>query len=262
MSLLELTDLTVVLDSRPVVDRATARVNGGELVGLIGPNGSGKSSLMRAVLGLVQHNGTIRIGGHRLEQLSPRQRALHTAFLPQEREISWAVTVETLVALGRTPHRTVASGLSATDHEAIAAAMEQMDVVALADRIATQLSGGERARVLIARVLAQATPLVLADEPTAGLDPAHQIAVMETFADLARNGRGVLVSLHDLPLAARWCHRLLVLHHGRVVAEGAPAEVLTAARLAEVYGIRAHQAEVGGHLMVVPTGRTEPQHPG
>jgi iron complex transport system ATP-binding protein len=260
VSLLRLSGLTVTLGGRRVVDGACTTVHPGEVVGLIGPNGAGKTSLMRAVLGLIPCAGDIHISGEPTSELTPRQLARQVAYLPQDREISWAVTVETVVALGRTPYRSVAAGLSARDRSAIDDAMAQMDVETLRHRVATELSGGERARVLLARLLAQETPLVLADEPTAGLDPAHQIDVMATFADLAADGRGVLVSLHDLALAARWCHRLVVLDRGQVLAEGPPERVLTAERLAEVYGITAHMDRHADHLIVLPTGRTVGRH--
>jgi iron complex transport system ATP-binding protein len=128
--------------------------------------------------------------------------------------------------------------------------MARMDVTRLADRPADRLSGGELARVLIARALAQDAPLLLADEPAAGLDPAHQLSLMARLRDLAAAGRGVLVSLHDLGLAARWCDRLIALHDGVIAADGPPRAVLTPALLATVYGVRAHVSEGPGGLTV------------
>jgi len=254
MTLLALDAVTVHRGPCPVVDHVSLGVAGGELVGLIGPNGAGKSTLMRAALGLVPATGRVLIGDTPLARLGHGERARRIAFLPQEREIAWAVSVEALVALGRRPHRRPGAPLSAADRAAIGAAMARMDVAQFAARPATALSGGERARVLIARALAQDADLLIADEPTAGLDPAHQLALMGSFRDLAAEGRGVLVSLHDLGLAARACTRLVLMDQGRLVAEGAPETVLTPARLRAVYGITALITRDAGGPLILPTG--------
>jgi iron complex transport system ATP-binding protein len=162
--------------------------------------------------------------------------------------------VETLVGLGRLPHRAA----PAADRAAVDAALAAMDLCPFRARPATELSGGERARALIARALAQEAPLLLADEPTAGLDPAHQIALMARFRRLAREGRGVVTALHDLALAARWCDRLLLLQAGRLVADGPPEAVLTPERLASVYGVTAHLGRDADGPVVVPTGLAAP----
>jgi len=220
-----------------VLDRVSLTVAAGELVGLLGPNGAGKTTLMRAALGLQPATGgIIRLGGAPLATLPPRLRALRAAYIPQDRSVAWPLTVAALVALGRTPHR----ASPATDAAAVDAAIGSMELTALRHRPATELSGGERARALIARALAQEAPLLLADEPTAGLDPAHALGLMSAFRRLAAEGRGVLVSMHDLGLAARWCDRLILLDSGRVVAEGPPVEVLSPNRLAGVYGVTAY----------------------
>jgi iron complex transport system ATP-binding protein len=230
MTLLSVTGLTVMRGVCPVVDDVSFSVEAHEIVGLVGPNGAGKTSLMRGALGLLPARGASD-----LLRLSPRQRATRAAWMPQSREIAWPVTVETLVTLGRIPHLAP----SARDRAAVDEALARLDLLPFRDRIATELSGGEQARVLLARVLAQETPLILADEPIAGLDPAHQIATMEVFRDLADKGRAVLVSLHDLGLAARHCTRLLLMHRGRLVADGPPAEVLTEENLRAIFGVRA-----------------------
>ena len=235
MTLLTLDNMTVHRDRRPVVDGVSLSIREGECVGLIGPNGAGKTTLMRATLGLVAHEGDCSLSA------SPAaERARLCAWMPQNREIAWPVSVETLVALGRIPHLPRGSRLRPQDREAVEVALEKMALTELRDRTATALSGGEQARVLIARTLAQQTPLLMADEPIAGLDPAGQIATMRVFADLARSGRAVLVSLHDLGLAARHCTRLVMMHRGRLVAEGTPAQVLTADNLARVFGVSAY----------------------
>ncbi|MFD1508470.1 ABC transporter ATP-binding protein [Lacimonas salitolerans] len=236
MTLLSLRDLSVTLRDRMVFSGVTLEIGKGELVGLIGPNGAGKTTLMRAALGLLAHEGDSSLAA-----LHPSARARAAAWMPQAREIAWPVTVEALVTLGRTPHRTRA--LTAADRAAVDRALDWMDLSEMRHRTATRLSGGEQARVLIARALAQDTPLLMADEPIAGLDPAHQIATMQTFADLARAGHSALVSLHDLGLAARHCSRLILLGQGRVMADGPPADVLTPDLVAQVFGITAYSAD-------------------
>jgi len=235
MSLLSLEALTVKRGPCPVVDGVSLQIAPGECVGLIGPNGAGKTTLMRAALGLMKHEGRSS-----LTDLPARERARAAAWLPQAREIAWPVTVETLVALGRLPHDSRAGDLRAG---AVRRALDRMGLTAFAQRRATELSGGEQARVLIARALAQEAPLLMADEPIAGLDPAAQIATLRVFQHLAQEGHAVLVSLHDLTLAARHCTRLILLDRGRVAADGPPLEVLSEARLAEVFHLRGHMLE-------------------
>jgi len=242
MTLLCVDRLSVSLGEHRVLREVSFAVARGECVGLLGPNGAGKTTLMRAALGLIPHDGASS-----LAKLAPPERARTAAWLPQTREIAWPVTVETLVMLGRIPHMAGGQKPRAEDHDKVAASLAAMDLGGFRDRDATQLSGGEQARVLIARALAQDTPLILADEPVAGLDPAHQIATMRTFAGLAAEGRSVLVSLHDLGLAARHCTRLILLADGRIAADGPAADVLTPDRMAEVFGIRAYyRATVDG----------------
>ncbi|MEQ5868594.1 ABC transporter ATP-binding protein [Sagittula sp. NFXS13] len=235
MSLLRVEHLSVTLRNRPVLRDVSFDVAEGECVGLIGPNGAGKSTLMRAALGLVAHEGQSSIA-----RMRDADRARAAAWMPQMREIAWPVTVDTLVMLGRIPHMAGGQKPSAEDHARVDAAIAATGLEAFRQRTATRLSGGEQARVLIARALAQDTPLIVADEPVAGLDPAHQISTMETFAKLARDGRSVIVSLHDLGLAARHCTRLIILSEGRIAADGAPADVLTLDSLRDVFGITAY----------------------
>ena len=243
MSNVTLRSLTVRRGTHKVLDGVSLSLGPGELVGLIGPNGAGKTTLMRAALGLLPFEGTSSLAA-----LPPRERARESAWLPQDRDIAWPVRVETLVALGRTPYLAAGRKLSTADRSAISAAISRMDLESLSHRTATELSGGEAARALIARVLAQDTPVVLADEPVAGLDPAHQIAAMKVFRSLAREDRTVMVSLHDLGLASRYCDRLVLLHKGQVAADGTPEEVLDDATMRAVFS-------VGGHWADTPDGQ-------
>ncbi len=242
MTLLSVQNLTVRRNSHPVVRDVSLTIGSGEVVGLVGPNGAGKTTLMRGALGLLPIEGQSS-----LADLSPRARAKAAAWLPQTREITWPVSVETLVSLGRTPYLAGGRRLSAEDQRAIGRAIEHMELEAFAERPATELSGGEQARVLIARVLAQEAPLIIADEPVAGLDPAHQFGLMRVFRDLSARGQSVFVSLHDLGLAAKHCTRLVMLEKGELVADGPPVEVLSDARLRGVFAI-------GGHWSQGPEG--------
>ncbi len=232
--MLTLRSLSVARGPCTVLDDITLHISAGEFVGLIGPNGAGKTTLMRAALGLLPHGGQSSLAA-----LPAQTRARAVAWMPQAREIAWPVSVETLIALGRLPHLATGARPAPVDRAAIDAAIAGMGLEGFRTRAANQLSGGEQARVLIARVLAQDTPLILADEPAAGLDPAHQITLMQAFAAEAARGRSVVASLHDLGLAARHCTRIIALHRGRIAADGPPAQVLNAALLAEVFHITA-----------------------
>lgn len=249
--------LSVDLGRRRVVEGLTARFDSGELVGVIGPNGAGKSTFVRAVLGLVPASGGgVQLDGREVSHWSPRERAKKLAYLPQGQTLHWPLSVNRLVALGRLPHLGPLSRVSAEDRAAVAEAMERADVGHLAGRTATELSGGERARVMLARALAVGAAGLVVDEPLASLDPGHQIDVMELLAREARGGALVIAVLHDLTMAARYCDRLVLMDGGRLVADGAPREVLTPERLRAVYGISAMVDLSGDAPMVVPLQRT------
>ena len=247
MSLLQLSDFGVRRGSKQILNGIDLTIGRGEVVGLIGPNGAGKTTLMRAALGLIPATGQST-----LAQMTARARGQAVAWMPQSREIAWPVDVETVVRLGRTPHQAAGQKLSAADAEAVARALTRMGLDGFRHRTATRLSGGEQARVLIARSLAQEAPLLMADEPTAGMDPAQQSATMQTFTDLASEGRSVLVSLHDLGLAARHCTRLVILHEGRIAADGSPADVLTPDLVRIAFGISAHFETTPNGLVFQP----------
>ena len=239
MSGIEAHDVTVRLSGTALVDGASLTAEAGRLVGLIGPNGAGKTTLLRALLGLVEMaGGRVVLAGRDMTDMPAHRRARHLGYLPQGGVIHWPITVDRLVTLGRLPHQEPWRSLSAADRRAVADALVATDVAHLRHRVATTLSGGERTRALLARVLATGAPIILVDEPIAGLDPEHQLAVMTLLAGLAEQGRTVLAVLHDLGLAARFCHQLVLLDKGGVVASGPPAEVLTTDNLARVYRIR------------------------
>ncbi|MGJ8604258.1 MAG: ABC transporter ATP-binding protein [Marivita sp.] len=249
MTLLSVQNLTVRRGECPVVDTASFSIAAGECVGLIGPNGAGKTSLLRGALGLLPFEGTSTLAA-----MPPKRRASQAAWLPQTRDIAWPMTVERIVALGRLPYLARGASLSPTDQAAVDAALTRMGLDTFRTRLATALSGGEQARVLIARTLAQDTPLLMADEPIAGLDPAAQIATLQVFQTLAQEGRAVLTSLHDLSLAARYCNRLIMMGAGRIIADGPPQDVLTPDRLAQVFRLDAKVLDTPDGPIVQPLG--------
>ena len=262
MSLLTARALIVRYGEHTVLDAVDLDVRPGEVVGLIGPNGAGKTSLLKASAGLVPATFTrLEIVGAPPARGRRRALAREVAYLAQGAGVHWPLAVERVVALGRLPHLGPWQRPARTDREAIARAMSEADVTAFAARPVTELSDGERMRVLIARALAVEPRLLLADEPVTALDPYHQLRVMEWIAGVAAKGGGVLVVLHDLALAARFCHRLVLLNDGHAVAEGAPMAVLSEENLRETYGIAALRGEVDGQGYVLPWRCLAPERP-
>lgn len=252
MTTLSVETLSVRLGTRPALSEVSLALKGGDFIGLIGPNGAGKSTLIKSILGLLPSTGAVSIDGRLLAKLDAPERARLMSYVPQERDVAWPLSVAKVVALGRTPYLQPMGGLTERDRAVIEGAMAEADVLTLRDRPLSELSGGERARVLIARALAQDTPILLADEPTAGLDPSHQISLMKVLAGLAQRGRIVVASLHELSLAARWCTRLVLLDGGRVAADDTPRHVLTEANIGAVYGISAFLQQSASGLIVQP----------
>jgi iron complex transport system ATP-binding protein len=194
----------------------------------------------------------VRLDGTPLSSWARGSLARALAYLPQERLVHWALTARAVVALGRLPYQPFGAGESAADRAAIDSALAATDAAHLARRPVPELSGGERARVLVARALAQEPRVLLADEPAAGLDPAHQLTLFRHLASLAAAGRTVVVAVHDLSLAARFCHRIFLVHEGRTIAAGTPQEVLTPEHLAAAYGITARFQAIEGVPVVLP----------
>ena len=232
--------LTVALGGWTVLDGVNARFKPGEVTAIVGPNGAGKSTLLACLAGLRKPDaGQVSLGDAPILGLAHRERARRIGFLPQIAEVAWAIDVETLVGLGRTPH-TGARGLGEADHAAVQAALVRTDMTSLARRDVTTLSGGERARALLARVLAGEPSWLLADEPLAGLDPGHQLDAVDLLRGFAaEDGRGVVMTLHDLGVALRLADRVIVLEGARIIADGAPLDALTPAVLAQAYGVEA-----------------------
>jgi iron complex transport system ATP-binding protein len=256
VSLLALDDVSVRLAGTQLLRGVSLRLDAGELLGLIGPNGAGKSTLVKAIAQLLSYRGRIRLEGEDLARLSARKRARRLAYLGQEDQLQWPIGVYDLVALGRHPYRGSwwrGAGVPALgDQRAIEAALHATDTWGLRERRVTELSGGERARVRLARALVVEAPLLLADEPVAALDPLHQLKVLERLRSHCASGGVAIVVMHDLTLASRFCDRLLLLDRGRIVASGPRTRVLTEAALGQVYGIRAVVGEHQGQGYILP----------
>lgn len=236
-----------------ILERVDFAARGDEIVGLIGPNGSGKSTLLRILAGLREPNaGSVRYTGRTITEIGRNMLARQIGYLAQGGDVHWPMQVEALVGLGRLPYRRQFQEFDAADREAVEEAMAVTDVASLRARTMAELSGGERMRVLLARALAVRADLLLADEPTAALDPLHQLQVMDLLRRTARQGRGVIVVLHDLALAARFCDRLVLLAGGGVLAEGHPSEVLTDPHLDRAYGIEVLRGERQGVPFMLP----------
>ncbi len=236
--------------ARAVLHNVTTAFRGGCVTGLVGPNGAGKTTLLRAALGLLPLSvGAVRVLDRDLGALPREARARAVAYLAQNAEAHWPIAARRLVALGRLPH---GAKSAVADTAAIEEAMVRCDALQFAGRRMDTLSAGERARVLLARALAVGAPILLADEPAAHLDPAHQLRLMALLRDEARRGTAVVVTLHDLSLASRHCDEVAVMQGGRLAAQGAPAAVLDDATLAAVFGIDVVRAAAGEGMAIVP----------
>ena len=245
---LELSEIVVTRSGRAVVDRVSLAAQAGEVVGVVGPNGAGKTTLIRAALGLQPiAGGQARLGGEEVGGLSPQALARRAAYLPQERRLAWNLTALAAASLG------AMSEPAARAEQRAAEALARVGLSHLARRGVFDMSGGERARVLLARLLAARAPLLLADELTAGLDPDAQLLALELMREEARRGAAVVLTLHDLSLAARACDRIAVLSGGRLVAEGPPAQALSRPVLGEVFGLQ-------GQLLETPAGLVMAAH--
>ncbi|PCI59537.1 MAG: ABC transporter [Kordiimonadales bacterium] len=258
MSNLFAENISVRLGGAQILKEASIDLPAGKLVGLIGPNGAGKSTAVKAILGFVAvQQGRFRLDETDLAELPLQERAKKIAYMAQGAPVHWPLTVERTVELGRTPHMNPWQSISVKDATAVAASMKKADCIHLRDRLVTTLSGGERARVLLARTLAVGAGYILADEPIASLDPAHQLQVMECLKAEAKSGVGVMVVLHDLGYALRYCDKLILLYEGSVLAEGSPAEVLSPENLKRAFGVEVARWDDGATQYLVPHKMTQ-----
>jgi iron complex transport system ATP-binding protein len=242
-------NVSVRIGAATLLDGVSLDLKPGEMVGLIGPNGAGKSTLLKAMAGLIPvSSGQISYDGGALARAELARRL---SFLAQDGQAHWPLRVDHLVALGRLPHRRPFAELNSADHAAIERAMEAAEVTPFRQRVLKTLSGGERMRVLIARALAVEAEMLLADEPIAALDPLHQLRILHLLQGVARAGAGVIVVLHDLALATRFCDRLVLLDRGRKALDG-PPEALTDDLIGRVYGVTALRGEREGQAFILP----------
>jgi len=242
---LKVDSLTVTRGERALLRGVSFAAGAGAFIGVLGPNGAGKSTLLRALAGLEKPGaGEVNLDGFPVEKMPPRLRARALAYLPQSRDIHWAVTAEAVVSLGRfsygAPHR-----LGPADRAAVEAAIAAADCGSFRSRVASTLSGGELARIHLARALAAGTKLLIADEPTAALDLRHALSIIALLRGKAEEGGLVIAALHDLDLARRYCTRAIIVNDGAIVADGAPEEALSEEIVRQVFGVALDRA--GGH---------------
>lgn len=239
MSAIEAVNLTVRRKGAALIDAVSLNAASGDFIGLVGPNGAGKTTLLRALCGLDEGaSGSVLIDGADIGALSPRERARRIAYLAQTREVAWAITAEAVVALGRFAYGAV-SHLSGEDRAAVDRALAATDAAAFRTRTMPTLSGGEQARVHLARALSAETPILLADEPTAALDPRHQLAIMQALRAKADDGAVVIAALHDLRAAGRWATRIIVMEGGRIAADDKPERALAPSLVERVFDLPA-----------------------
>ncbi len=248
-------DVTLGYDRRTVATDLTVAIPDGSFTVIVGPNACGKSTLLRSLARLLRPEaGVVLLDGKDLREQAPKEVARRVGLLPQSATAPEGITVVELVRRGRYPHRSLLQRWSADDAHAVETAMARTNVTALADVPVDELSGGQRQRVWVAMALAQETPLLLLDEPTTYLDVAHQIDLLDLFADLHRQGSTIVAVLHDLNHASRYATHLIAMRDGEVVAEGAPMEIVTAELVERVFGLPCVVIDdpVTGTPLVVP----------
>lgn len=259
---LEIIDVDAGYDASPVVSGVSFDLRPGRFLGLLGPNGGGKSTLLRVAMGVLRpRRGRVELGGRDLATLRRGEVARRVAVVPQDAPLPASFSCADIVLMGRTPHLGWLSAEGPSDRAVVARALQLVGADGYADRRVGELSGGERQRVVLARALAQEPDVLLLDEPTSHLDPAHQLAVLDLVAALVRTaGVAVLGVFHDLNLAAGYCDELLVLAGGRIVARGVPGAVLDADLIRRVYGVAASVIEhpvSGQPVVLLPVGDVE-----
>ncbi len=243
-------DIRVSFRDHEVVCGVDLELGAGDWLGIIGPNGAGKSTLLRSIVGLTDHLGTVSLGDGGVP------RAADVALVPQFPVLPKGMTVAEYVLLGRTAHLGWLARESQVDRQIVSSVLHRLDLSAFADRFVSTLSGGEAQQVVVARALAQQCPVLLLDEPTSALDVGHQVSVLELVDDLRRSeGLSVLAAMHDLSAAGRFADRLILIDHGRIVAQGSPEAVLQSDLLSAVYGTPLTVQSIDGELVVLPAPR-------
>lgn len=256
-ALLSVSQVGLQFGDRPILQDVTTSVQAGEIIGIIGPNGAGKSSLLKVLAGLlVPMNGEVRFDQKALQEWRENERARRIGYLAQSASAHWPLSVRTVVELGRLPWRRGWFARDSAGSAAVDRALSDADLIGLQHRLVTELSGGEYMRAMIARVLAAEPELILADEPVAALDVHHQLHVMELLRQRAANGVTVMLVLHDLTLASRFCSRLILLEQGRIVMQDSPQAVLNSEALERVYRVQMKTVEPEpGHQIPIPWQR-------
>jgi iron complex transport system ATP-binding protein len=254
MNAIQLSDVSFAYETRRVLEKISVQIAASERVALVGPNATGKSTLLKLMSGvLAPATGCVRIDGRDLRTFPRKELSRKVAVLPQQFVVPFAFTAREIVQLGRTPHLHFLRGASGTDLRAVARAMELTNTLQLASRIFNELSGGERQRVMIAMALAQNPEILLLDEPTQQLDITRQAEILDLIADLnLREKLTIVAAIHELNAAARYFHRVIVLHAGALVADGVPQEVLRTDLLREVYQGSVEVLQLGGVPVILP----------
>jgi iron complex transport system ATP-binding protein len=251
--LFSVSSIKVMRGQRTVLSDVSLDIGNDGVIGLIGPNGAGKTTLLKSMLGVLPvEGGEIAYDGQPIAQCPSSYLAQNISYMAQGAPCHWPMTVENVVALGRMPYHGSVMRLKDADHCAIQTAMIATGVQGFAKRSVLELSGGERARVMLARTLAGEPSVLLVDEPVAGLDPHYQLQVMEVLRQQAALGRRVVIVLHDLALAARYCDRVVLLNNGTIVADGTPQSVLTEQSLTDAYDVRCHITTHQNQMVVLP----------
>jgi ABC-type cobalamin/Fe3+-siderophores transport system ATPase subunit len=256
--MLTVNQISVSYGKRRIISEISLSLSPGQILALIGPNGVGKSTLIRALAGIVPlEGGQVSIDGQDLAKLDTFERARRMAFVPQALQLPPAFTAWETVLLGRTPHLNWLGQSSERDEMIVRQAMERTNTLVLAERRVGELSGGEQQRLLLARALAQETPILVMDEPTAHLDLHYQVSLLDQVRTLARqDGKAVLIALHDLNLVSRYADRVALLLDGRLQAVGAPKEVLTSSLLSRAYRVplQVLPVDANGVSVIAPVG--------
>ena len=241
---LNLKNIGVELSGKPILGDVSCAFSKGKIHVVLGPNGAGKSTLLKTIAGLVSYSGGIELNGLNLKQFSVKQRARSLAYLPQNYQIAWDILVRDVIAMGRYAH-------DDSDPIAIEHAMQVTDTTRFAERTTGQLSGGELARVTLARVLAGKPDWILADEPLASLDPAYQLDMVTRFRDIAATGTAIIIVLHDINLAAKLADNVLMLKDGAVLTNGDAATALSADNLSKLYDISVKKHDIDSDYFVI-----------